>query len=230
MAEDPGNPLYQFAYGEALYKTGSQEAALLAMAEAARLDPAGYRMNYAKQLGVAGRQAEAVAEMQALIEANPDDVEALRGAGWYLCQQKDFTRGLPLLRRAAELRRSDPDILESLGAMQAANGDYKDAALTYTQVVSFQPKNRQARGKLADSLLRSGNTDEAIMTLRRGVAAEPTVPELWRELGATLQRVGRPADAAAVYRDYTKAFPEAADGPALLRKAQALAAGSSDRS
>ena len=68
------------------------------------------------------------------------------------------------------------------------------------------------------------------MTLRGGVAAEPTVPELRRELGATLERAGRPADAAAAYREYARPSPRRPTRRALLRKAQALAAGSSDRS
>lgn len=230
VAEDPDNPLYQYAYGEALLKTGSVEEALAAMGEAARLDPAGYRMNYAKQLGLAGRKVEAVAAMQEMTEANPDDPEALRGAGWYLCQQKDFARGLPLLRRAAELRATDPGILDALGSMQAAKGDYKGAALTFAQMVALRPKNRQARAKEADALLRSGSADQAFATLRRGIAAEPDVPELQRDLGAMLERAGRAGEAAAAYREYARMSPDAADAAALLRKAEALASGSANRS
>jgi Flp pilus assembly protein TadD len=230
VAEAPENALYQYSYGEALVKIGSVDDGLAAMAEAARLDPGRYRLNYAMQLGLAGRKAEAVAEMQAIAEAAPDDAEALRGAGWYLCQQKDFARGLPLLRRAAELRQGDAGILDSLGAMQAANGDYKDAALTFGQIVLFQPQNREARAKLADSLLRSGRADQAIETLKKGVANEPSVPELQRDLAAMLERAGMPAEAAAAYRAYARSFPDAADAAVLLRKAEALAAGTAKRS
>jgi len=221
-SEASDNALYRYVYGQALLKTGAAEDGLLALAEAARLDPARYRLEYAKFLGQSGRPAEAATEFLAMAESAPDDAEALRGAGWYLCQQKDFARGLPLLRRAAELHEADTQILDSLGAMQRANGDYKDAAMSYGQIVMLQPANHAARGMLADSLLRSGRPDQAIDALRKGVERAPTVPELQRDLGALLERAGRPAEAAAAYREYAREFPDAADAAALLRKAEEL--------
>ena len=222
VSEASDNALYHYVYGQALLKSGAAEEGLAALAEAARLDPARYQLEYAKFLGQSGRPAEAAAEFLAMAESAPDDAEALRGAGWYLCQQKDFARGLPLLRRAAELREADTQILDSLGAMQRANGDYKDAAMSYGQIVMLQPANHAARGMLADSLLRSGRPDQAIEALRKGVEKAPTVPELQRDLGAMLERAGRPAEAAAAYREYARAFPDAADAAALLRKAEQL--------
>jgi Flp pilus assembly protein TadD len=226
VAEASDNALYRYVHGQALLKTGAADEGLAALAEAARLDPPRYRLEYAKFLGQSGRPQEAAAEFIAMTESAPDDAEALRGAGWYLCQQKDFARGLPLLRRAAELREADTQILDSLGAMQRANGDYKDAAMSYGQIVMLQPANHAARGMLADSLLRSGRPDQAVEALRKGVEKAPTVPELQRDLGAMLERAGRPAEAAAAYREYARTFPDAADADALLRKAEQLSPGS----
>jgi predicted Zn-dependent protease len=225
VSEAPDNALYHYVHGQALLKTGAAEEGLAALAEAARLDPPRYRLEYAKFLGQSGRQQEAAAEFLAMAESTPADAEALRGAGWYLCQQKDFARGLPLLRRAAELREADTQILDSLGAMQRANGDYNDAAMSYGQIVMLQPANHAARGMLADSLLRSGRPDQAIDALRKGVEKTPTVPELQRDLAAMLERAGRPAEAAAAYREYARTFPDAADAEALLRKAEQLSPG-----
>jgi predicted Zn-dependent protease len=227
VTEAPANALYQQVYGESLVKSGDTDAGLAAMAEAARLEPARYRLEYAKYLGQIGRKTEAAEEFLAMAEASPDDAEALRGAGWYLCQQKDFARGLPLLKRAAELSEANADILDSVGQMQRANGDYKDAALTYGQIILFQPGNHTARTRLADSLLRSGQAAQAVEALRAGIAQAPEVPELQRELGSVLERAGRNAEAAAAYRDYASAFPDAADAAALLRKADQLAPGES---
>jgi predicted Zn-dependent protease len=227
VTEAADNPQYQWAYGQALVRTGSAEEGLAAMEEAARLDPPRYRLNYAKALGLQGRDAQAAAEFEAILEASPDDPEALWGAGFYLSKQKDYAKGLPLLKRAAELRPSDPNILKSLAGIQAFRGDYPEAASAYGRIVLLNPADHAARAMLADSLFKQGRTEDAIQTLKAGIARDPNAAELQRDLGATLERAGRPAEAAAAYREYARLVPDAADAAELLKKADRLAPGGS---
>jgi Flp pilus assembly protein TadD len=222
VTEDAEKALFQWTYGEALIKTGELDAGLAAQGEAARLDPPRYRMEYAKSLGVNARRAEAVAEFEAVLEVSPNDPDALKGAGWYLCQSGDFARGLPLLRRAAEARPADGALFASLGAMAAANGQRQEAADAYWQAVQIQPANHEARVALASQLEKLGKGEDAVEVLRRGVAHSPTAASLHRDLGLLLERLRRPAEAAAALREYARLVPEAGDAETLRQKADRL--------
>ncbi|HEY5906825.1 MAG TPA: tetratricopeptide repeat protein [Vicinamibacteria bacterium] len=223
VTEESGNALFQWAYGEAKLKTGDVDSGLEAQGEAARIDPEKYRLDYAKSLGVNQRRAEAVAQFEAILESSPDDPEALRGAGWYLAQQGDFTRGLPLLRRAAAARASDPGLLVSLAAMEAAGGRKQEAADAYWQAIQLQPGNHEARKALAGLLVQLGKGDDAVEVLRRGSAHSPQVAAgFQRELGGVLEGLGRSAEAAAAYREYSRLAPDAADAEPLRQKADRL--------
>ena len=221
--EAPTNSLYQWTYGEGLHRSGDTDGSLAALAEAARLAPERYRLDYVKFLGVAGRSAQAAAEFEAMLEASPDDSELLRGAGWYLCQQRNFAKGLPLLRRAAELRETDVAVQQQFADMAASSGGYADAALGYGQVVLLEPGNHGARAKLADMLRRQGKTEQAVEALRKGISLDPNAAELQRGLGGVLEQAGRPQEAAAAYREYARLAPEAADAASLREKADRLA-------
>jgi tetratricopeptide (TPR) repeat protein len=221
VTEEAEQALFQWAYGEALIKTGDVDSGLAAQAEAARLDPTRHRLDYAKSLGVNQRRGEAVAEFEAILEDSPDDPEALRGAGWYLSQQGDFTRGLPLLRRAAEQRASDPSLLVSLAGMEAAGGNTQAAADAYWQAVQLQPTNLEARKALSGLLVQLGKPNDAVDLLKRGVSHSPGAG-LQRDIGQMLEKLGRPGEAAAAYRDYARRSPDASDAQEWQQRADRL--------
>lgn len=230
VSEAPENALYQRTYGEALVGSGSQDAGLAALAEAARLDPRAYRRDYAKFLDVAGHTAEAAAEFEAMLAEAPDDSEALAGAGRIAASQKNFAKALPLLRRAVEQRPSDTDLMGSLAMATEASGDYKAAALAYGEIVLRSPANHTARSRLADMLVKGGRVDQALSTLREGITRAPTAAELRRSLGSVLEDAQRPAEAAAAYREYARLAPGATDAKELLDRAERLAPASASGS
>ena len=230
ISDAPENALYQRTYGDALVRSGSQDAGLGALAEAVRLDPRLYRRDYAKFLDIAGRSAAAAVEFDALLAETPDDPEALAGAGRIAAAQKDFAKALPLLRRAVEQRPSDTDLMGSLAIATESSGDYKAAALAYGEIVLRVPGNHTARSRLADMLVKSGRTDQALKTLQEGVAREPGAAELRRALGSVLEDAQRPAEAAAAYREYARLKPGAKDAKDLIERAARLAPASASGS
>ena len=230
VGEAPENGLYQRIYGEALVRSGSPDAGLAALAEAARLDPRLYRLDYARFLDVAGRTAEAAVELEAMLAESPDDPEALAGAGRLAAAQKDYARAVPLLRRAVEQRPSDTDLMGSLAMATEDSGDYRAAALAYGEIVLRAPGNHIARSRLAEMLVKSGRTDQALKTLQEGVAREPEAADLRRALGSVYEDARRPADAAAAYREYARLAPGAKDAEELLRRADSLAPASASGS
>ena len=108
-------------------------------------------------------------------------------------------------------------------AASSSSGDYKAAALAYGEIVLRSPGNHTARSRLADMLVKSGRTDQALKTLQEGVARQPEAAELRRALGSVLEDAQRPADAAAAYREYARLAPGAKDAQELLKRADFLA-------
>ena len=223
VAEAPENALYQRTYGEALLGSGSPDPGLAAVAEAARIDPRLYRRDYAKSLGAAGHAAEAEAEFDAILVESPDDFEALAEAGRIAAARKDFAKGLPLLRRAAQQRPGDTYLLTALATATENSGDFKGAALAYGEVVLRTPADHNARGHLAEMLVKQGRIDQALSTLREGIQRAPGAAELRRTLGSVLEDAQRPAEAAAAYREYARLAPAASDAQELLARADSLA-------
>jgi predicted Zn-dependent protease len=72
-------------------------------------------------------------------------------------------------------------------------------------------------------LVKSGRTEQAVKTLKEGVARAPGAAELRRALGSVLEDAQRPAEAAAAYREYARLAPGAADAKDLLARADSLA-------
>jgi tetratricopeptide (TPR) repeat protein len=218
----PENAMYQRAYGEALFLSGDREAGLYALAEAARLQPAAYRLDYARFLDVAGRYTEAVQEVDAVLVERPNDADALQWAGRIHGDGNDFRGAISILKRAAELRPVDPSLLTSLGSASERGGDWNGAALTYGRMVRLDPGNDLARGRWAEVLVKQGKVEQAVDVYRQGLQRDPRSAVLLRGLGSVLEDAGRPAEAAAAYREYARLVPRAPDAPALIARADRL--------
>lgn len=221
--DDPGNAEYQHMLGRALWATGNREGALQSYAQAARLDPTGYRVGYAQALETAGRGADAVAELEAALAAQPGIAIAEEGLSRLYYNRGDYAKALPLLDALAT-RTRDPVVLQQLAYAAEKAGDRERAIAVYRDVLAAEPRADVARGLLAESLLAAGRKDEGLRLLEEGVQAAPEAPLLRRGLGSLLERSGRPADAAVAYREYVRLAPNAPDVAEVTARAARLEA------
>ena len=60
--------------------------------------------------------------------------------------------------------------------------------------------------------------------LQEGLQLSPNTPLLERQMGSVLERSGRPAAAAAAYRNYTRLAPNAPDAKEIAARAAQLEA------
>jgi predicted Zn-dependent protease len=223
VAAAPNNALYLRTYGEALFMSGEQDAGLYALSQAARLQPSPYRLEYVRFLDVAGRSADAAAQVDMIVAENPGDVDTLVWAGRIYSSSGDFARAQALLKQASQARPMDAELLSSLGTASEAASDWNQAALAYGTIVLLQPENHLVRGRLAEMFLKVGKPDQAIQTYRRGLDRDPNAAVLYRGLGSVLEDAGKPAEAAAAYREYARLSPQAPDAPGLIVRADRLA-------
>jgi Flp pilus assembly protein TadD len=227
-AEAPDNPIYQHAYGAALWKADQKDEALVAFSDAAALSPETYRLEYAKMLDLAGKSAEAGVEFQTILAAEPSQTDALVGLGLIYSRAKDYEKALPLLRQAAQAHPEDRDVVQALGVALDNKGDTAGAAAAYRTVLEQQPKAVDVRARYAEMLVKLGNLEVAEAVLRKGLNGAPDTAMLERQLGAVLEREGKKVEAARAYRAYARLQPDAPDAKAILSRADQLAPGADE--
>jgi Flp pilus assembly protein TadD len=223
VAADLGNAEYQSVYGHALWRSGDQEAALAAHAEAARLDPR-LQMQYARSLDITGRTADAVREYEEVLARNPTATTVRLDLGRLFFRNGDYAKAASQLQQAVEARPDDPVVAQEFAYALDQAGDRVQAADVYRSILSRVPQAVMARGLLAENLVEQGKKEEAMAVLRDGLLAAPNAPLLQRQMGSVLERSGRRSEAAAAYRTYARLAPNAPDANELTDRAARLEA------
>jgi len=220
---DPANAEYRNALAHALWRSGDRDAALLAHAEAARLDPR-LQMQYARSLDVAGHTEQAVEQYQEILDKNPNASTVHEDLGRLLFRSGDYQGAAAHLQDAVASRPQDAVLQQELAYSLDQAGDRQQAAEVYRQVIAKAPGAVLSRSLLAENLVEQGKKDEALAVLQQGLEGAPEAPMLRRQIGSVLERSGRPADAAAAYRAYAELAPNAPDAQELLGRAARLEA------
>jgi predicted Zn-dependent protease len=223
VAENPSNAEFRQLLGRTLWTSGDREGAVQSYNQAARLDPNAYRAEYAQALETVGRTDDAIAELEASLAAQPGSAIVEEGLGRIYYNRGDFAKALPLLESVAN-RTKDPVVLQQLAYAAEKSGDRERAISTYRDVVNAQPRADVARGLLAESLLAAGRGNEALSVLQEGLQRSPDAPLLQRGIGSLYERSGRPAEAAAAYREYARLAPSAPDAADISARAARLEA------
>lgn len=100
-----------------------------------------------------------------------------------------------------------PAILDALGRAQHAAGQPRQAQATFNRIASLQPGNPLAHLRVADLNLAAKDTDAAIESLKRAVAAKPDAVVPLQRLFVLQLQSGRYADATKLARDVQKSQP-----------------------
>jgi len=134
-------------------------------------------------------------------------------------KQMAATQAAPLLARLA----ADPNntaLLMQLGSIYHSAHQFDQAAAYFGQAVKENPKDAALRTKLAISLYRAGNVDEAIAELNRALRDHANDPNALFNLGMIrLQGKHDGAGAVAAWRQLLQSNPQlSADRKAEVQK------------
>lgn len=138
----------------------------------------------------AGRLAEAMAIYQQILDAAPDDIEALRWLGSAAGQLGNTTLAVTLLSRAHALAPDHVEILLSLATMQRAAQAYEQALASYERALALQPQSALALYGKGTALQRMGRPREAMAALRLAVALAPEHAQAHLNLADLLRESG----------------------------------------
>lgn len=153
-------------------------------------DSAGVRHNRAQALFSMGRNAEARAELDALLAAQPDLHATWNLLGSVLAAQRD-PRAEQAYRRAIVLRPDHPETHYNLGVLFLEAGRVEEAIACYRKAIGLRASFYAAHNNLANALRARGRGDEALAHYAQAVQLEPRFADGWSNYGAALREAGR---------------------------------------
>ena len=172
----------------------------------------------------AGRFAEAEALYQQVLQAAPDNPDALHLLGVLASQVGMHDVAVDLIRHAITVH---PTSLMhfNLGNALKALGQLDGAVASYRAALAMQPDYPDACRNLGIALQAGGQHAGAMAAFRQAIALAPAYAEVYSNMGAALKEQGRADDAVASYRRAISLKPglaEAHTNLGVLLKEQGL--------
>ena len=148
----------------------------------------------------AGRLAEATRLYRQVLEADPDNPDAVHLLGFAMLQGGSIQEAIEIISRAVELCPDAEAYHANLGAALMAAGRIDEAIAAHRRAIELNPDFLQAWHNLTDALHRQGNFKEAIAAARRVVELTPAAHEAHLRLGDLLSLDNQVDEAATEYR------------------------------
>ena len=133
-----------------------------------------------KRVCEAATQAQAILELRARLERDPQDADAARELGARYIAATEFVRARAALTRAIELDPTDPSARRALGAVHAELDETDLALEQYQEAAKLIPDDPRIQAALGDALLRADRPDEARQAYERALQLQPDGPQAKR--------------------------------------------------
>ena len=143
-------------------------------------------------------QPSALSAFEHVLELDPKNADALRGAANVHYDRNDHRQAIPVYERYLALRPDDPSARTDLATMYLYAGNAERAIATYRDVIKQTPSFLQAHYNLAITYHQQGKDAEALAELgtARGLATEDSVRRQIDEMIASLGGAVPPAAGA----------------------------------
>lgn len=145
----------------------------------------------------AGDLSAAEADFRAVIEASPDNVDALYGLGWAYLQSGQGDRAREYFKRCVRLAPRDYRGHRGLGAAELADGNPMLARLHLTEALTLAPDEPRILNSIGLAHLAEGNEEDALERFEQAVALEPTRGEFGYNRAEVLLTLGEHDEALA---------------------------------
>ncbi len=148
-----------------------------------------------KLMALYGDTTAAHNTFDALLRKNQGDALAIYGKGLVLGREGKKDGAVESLRKAAQLRPMDADILRDLGKAYFTMGDYGKALKTLRGALAFNPKDPEGRFLLGRAQMETGDLKEAVKTFDVLLKTAPDYLPATYYLGEAYGKLGNLSDA-----------------------------------
>ncbi len=159
----------------------------------------------------AGRLPEAEVIYRQILDAEPENADALHRLGILAIQTQNYAAAIELIFRAAELRPDSALVFGSLGQALAAAGRADKAITAFRRAIELRPDLLDALFGLSLALQSTGRRDEALIAYQRLLELHPDFVAGHNNLGNVLFSLGRIEEAVAAYRKAVDLKPDYVD-------------------
>ncbi|MFW6253621.1 MAG: tetratricopeptide repeat protein [Chitinivibrionales bacterium] len=182
---DSTNASYQKQLGDLLYEGKNADEALDAYRMALRLDPEvkGIYKKYATIVIDKKLEDEAISVITRSIEAKEADAVMFTALGDIYKKRNKHGDAIKMYEEALKTDVKNLALLNSLAETQALNGELKNAANTYQQIVLLNPEADQEFRQLGDLNKKLGKEDNAIEAYKKYLAKKPDDFQVARTVG-----------------------------------------------
>lgn len=155
----------------------------------------------------AGRLAEAVEIYRQILQADPDNADALHLMGNAAGQQGDVDFSISLISKASTLVPGNAAYLVSLGLMYRAKQSFDLAMACYVRALEIDPHSAPAYFGMGNAVQCQGKTAEAEAAFRNAIRVAPDYAAAHLKLGDLLMQRDLVGEAAHHYRHAVDAAP-----------------------
>jgi Flp pilus assembly protein TadD len=187
-----------------------------ALAIEAALSQAAQSLNAASLVMAPGPDFNPVALLQALTQERPGEARLWTLLGRALLERSRAQEAVEALRTAWQLTPDDAEVGTLLGTAQVTAGQFAAASDTLAELARRPSAPRDVFVTLAALHLRAARPDQALATLRDGVARRPDDVELGRRLILALAASGRDEEALVEAHRQAERHPDDARAQAEL--------------
>ena len=175
-------------------------------------------MQAAREHHLAGRLPEAERICQSLLQADPEQPDALNLLGVIANQAGDGERAVELIGRALRRQPANPNFLSNLGVAYYGLQRLEEALASYDKALALKPDHVAALTNRGNALQQLQRHDEAIDSYRAALALRPdhaaslnNLGNAHYRLGAALKDQGKLEQAVANFRRALSYRPEYAE-------------------
>jgi tetratricopeptide (TPR) repeat protein len=186
LAKDPASVALHLQLGEVYHLKGDLKEAINALEQAERLAPNNPEpiMLLAATLGDAGRNEEAKAKCQRVLELRPDNPFVLNNIAFLLAETNgNLDEALRLSQRALQKAPAQPVLRDTLGWIYLKKGMKDSAIRTFSLLVQQNPHNPTFHYHFAEALFENGDIQLAKIELEKALQEGPS-PEIEKKIKA----------------------------------------------
>jgi tetratricopeptide (TPR) repeat protein len=167
-----------------------------------------HELNEARRCYEAGDWRQAEGSYRRVLQAEPENGEALKRLGLMALQGSDLPAAADWLQKAAALDCGDATLFSHLGVARAKLKQFDEAIACFQQAVKLDPRSAEAQYNWGNALSAAGRPEEAVEKFRAAAAVMPDSPEIHYNLANAFRDLGRLNEAVAGYRQALRVRPD----------------------